>query len=292
MSDSSYESVSLLLPMKGADSGVVFTDYSKTPKTITVTGGSKTVTSKSKFYGSSGYFDGTGDYITVPFSSADALGTGDFTIEFWCWWEGLKQVSHFDFRGGTGSTSRPMVGVVNGETRLRYYTNATDRLATDSGSLIVEQWQHIALVRDDGVTRIYIDGVSSGGSYTDSTDYTVSTYGTIGAQYNDTSNFNGYIQDFRITIGVARYTGTFTPPLQMTGVLSGVVLDVVGEPAARTVICTQRSLPTTRVSTTISSAVDGSYSFDKPCLEYYIVCLDDDAGTQFNSQILDRLIPG
>jgi hypothetical protein len=72
-------------------------------------------------------------------------------------------------------------------------------------------WQHFAYVRAAGVLYVYIGG-SLGGSAALTTDLTSPGTVRIGVRQDDTLPYNGYIDDFRITKGVARYTAAFTPP--------------------------------------------------------------------------------
>jgi hypothetical protein len=78
--DPNYASVSLLLHMDGTNGSTVFTDLSPVPKVVTRFGDAQISTAQSKFGGSSAYFDGTGDYLTVASSADFGFGTGDFTI--------------------------------------------------------------------------------------------------------------------------------------------------------------------------------------------------------------------
>ena len=87
--DSNSSLIVLAIPMDGANNDTTFTDKSATikgsgsAKTITRYGDTKTSTAQSKYYGSSGYFDGTGDYLQVANNVDLQFGTGDFTIEGW-----------------------------------------------------------------------------------------------------------------------------------------------------------------------------------------------------------------
>jgi hypothetical protein len=84
--------------------------------------------------------------------------------------------------------------------------------ASSSANLVANGWHHIAFVRLNGVCTIYVDGVAGSFSATDNTNITT-TAGTIGLDtYSGARIFNGYIDDLRITKGVARYTANFTPP--------------------------------------------------------------------------------
>ncbi|NDD86023.1 hypothetical protein EBZ38_17325, partial [bacterium] len=87
--DSNSSSIVLAVAMDGANNGTTFTDESATikgsgsAKTISVVNNTKTVTAQSKYYGSSGYFDGVDDYLLLPATTDFQFGSGDFTIETW-----------------------------------------------------------------------------------------------------------------------------------------------------------------------------------------------------------------
>jgi hypothetical protein len=78
-------------------------------------------------------------------------------------------------------------------------------------------WHHVALVRYGNTLTTYVDGVAgtpadcTGISFGDS-GFTVQLGGVNNAPYD--APLNGYIDEFRVTKGVARYTGSFTPPTQ------------------------------------------------------------------------------
>ena len=83
--DEYYASVSLLLYGNGTNGSTTITDNSPSPKTVTAVGNAQISTAQSKFGGASIAFDGTGDFITVPDSSAFVLGLSNepYTVEFW-----------------------------------------------------------------------------------------------------------------------------------------------------------------------------------------------------------------
>ena len=167
-------------------------------------------TTQSKFGGSSMAFDGTGDYLTIPNNVLFALGTGDFTIECWAYLtagsnNGLWQLASSAFPGVAGLA----VSLFSGQWNI-YYQNGSQIYGY--GTVTTGAWYHVALVRQSGSLYIYSNGVK----YTvasDTTNYTGTTL-VIGGYYSTSQLWNGYIDDFRITRGLARYTANFTPPTQ------------------------------------------------------------------------------
>lgn len=178
-------------------------------------GNTQITTSVSKFGGTSIAFDGNGDFIRLygvaPAGSVDfEFGVSDFTIELWARFNAVDTTAVLvDFRSGAEGL-HPTIYSVNGQ--LRYYTNSADRI-TSGNTFSTNTWYHIALVRYNGVTKLYVDGVAVGSPYTDTNAYASSilTYGIKGIGYA-TEAFNGYIDEPRVTRGVARYVANFTPP--------------------------------------------------------------------------------
>jgi hypothetical protein len=309
MSDPYYDKVSLLLPMFGANNGTTFTDYSPTPKTITRYGDTKTVTAQSKYYGSSGYFDGVyttnGEHLTVPKESAFDFGNGDFTIEAWTRLNALPTTNATIV--STSFVASPYFSIRFRviDTGALYALLSTDgnfdatKSITSSITMAINNWYHVALVRSGANAILYIDGVNVGSLSTLSTGsiyYSTREPVQIGVDYSSSGSastreyFNGHIQDLRITKGVARYTADFTPPTKLIGNISGTITDDAGSPAVRSIIAFPRVYPQ-RIATT-TSAADGTYSLTNlPVTEHTAICLDDDAGNTYNALVLDRVIP-
>lgn len=164
--------------------------------------------------GGSGYFDGTGDYLSVPDNAAFAFGTGDFTIEMWVYWNNVSSTQTLsDFRpNATGSSISPYIELTSSGT-LIYYVGGATRITTSA--VTATSWTHVALSRSGTSTKIFINGTQSGSTYTDSNSY-VQSGATIGLNRNNGGvafqYMNGYISNFRIVKGTAVYTGNFTPP--------------------------------------------------------------------------------
>ena len=170
----------------------------------------------SNFYGQSFKFDGSGDYIAVA-SSADCskMGTGDFTFEAWVNMTNLSnRGTWFDTRA-SGDT----VGLTFGhETSgaVRVYMNASggsDIVVQQSTACLVKRWYHMAVTRESGTVRLFINGqnVSSG---TRTSDLNNTNAVNIGYRTYTSSSFDyftGYMNDARIYKGLAKYTENFYP---------------------------------------------------------------------------------
>ena len=186
---------------------------------VIYTNGNSAITTSVKKYGSGSlYFDGSGDYLTVPATSALAFGTGDFTIEFWCNFTSVIMSSTINARiysHGLNAASRLQIYIDDDTT----YGNPIGGIGLYSASVLAQTkmaindgtWHHIAFVRLAGTIRTFVDGnlMDTRANNTNFNDLT--TEHTIGAYSNKTSGyFNGYIDDFRITRG-AIYTKNFAP---------------------------------------------------------------------------------
>ena len=180
---------------------------SRLAKTITANGNAAVSATQSKFGGSSIAFDGTGDYLSLATDTDYGFGTGDFTIEGWFYKTAVSTQYLFDTRTTLNENSVAVQS--NGSGSLRLFVNGAFVL-TSSNAHTNNAWNHLAISRASGVTRFFINGVVSTTTYTDTTNYGTTKPLVVGAQYNGTTAFAGYIDDFRVS-NTARYTATFTP---------------------------------------------------------------------------------
>jgi hypothetical protein len=167
-------------------------------------GNAQISTSVKKFGTGSLAFDGTGDYLKPSTLTDLAFGTGDFTIEFWLYLNTTATEQWCVAWTGPGTCT-----IYFNSGTIRWYANGGLRIT--GASLSATTWYHIALTRESGSTKLFVDGTQSGSTYSDTNSYVPTAY-TIGASTTATAPLNGYIDDLRITKGVARYTANFTPP--------------------------------------------------------------------------------
>lgn len=157
--------------------------------------------------GGSGYFDGTGDYITAPANAAYAFGSGNFTIE--CWIYPTASLTNQNIIGTALTTTGDQWLFSSSATnKIRFTTYFTN---TVLGTIVIKlnSWNHIVACRSSGTTSLYVNGVFDN-SATDSTVYTNAN--VLGIGYSGDAYFPGYIGDVRILKGTALYTAAFTPP--------------------------------------------------------------------------------
>jgi hypothetical protein len=209
--DPNNADVSLLLYFTGADGSTTYTDDSPVAHTITRTGSVSISTSQFKSGLSSGSFNGTGG-IRTGVSTAFGFGTGDYTIELFLRFNSLS----FDqtvFFVGDSFPSSYRLEKSGGSTALIFRPGFDVALSTGA-VLTAGVWGHVAIVRSGATTKIYYDGVERQAT-TSNLDYGASRRMTIGENFDQNYGvgwLNGFIDDFRVTKGVARYTANFTPP--------------------------------------------------------------------------------
>jgi hypothetical protein len=184
-----------------------------TAKNVLETVGNAQISTSVKQFGTGSLaFDGTGDYLVSNAATTDlyAFGTGAFTVEMWIYFSSLATSVIMDWRPSSGSGAYPLL-VTDSNTILWSHTNNT---RITSGTVSTGQWYHLAICRSGTDTKMFLNGTQTGSTYSDSTSYlSVAGAPRIGIDFPSNSYFlNGYIDDLRITKGVARYTTTFTPP--------------------------------------------------------------------------------
>lgn len=206
--DANFTSVTALLLGDGSNNATTIVDSSALAANWTASGNAKLSTSVKKFGTASISFDGTNSYIAPSAAASNyTFSTSAFTLEFWVYFNSLSGTQVVaDWR----TTQGAFPTIYQSSNTLKYFVNSADRIT--SGSISATTWYHVALCRSGTSTKMFIDGTQAGSTYTDSTDYSVGTGRPwFGAAF-DGAYFNGYLDDIRITKGVARYTANFTAP--------------------------------------------------------------------------------
>lgn len=205
---------SLLLHGNGADGSTVFTD--ETGKTVTAYGNAHISTAQSKFGGASMYFDGVvPSRVEIPTSADFDFGVGDFTIEAFVQPSVLVGTSVMISRQEASNGMAWQMQQANAGISwvARSQGGGTVYFSAPGGTLTVDAMHHVAVTRAGSFSRAYIDGAMVGSIY-DPTNLNCTRPVSVGL-LNDTSltaPFAGYIDDLRITKGIALYTADFTPP--------------------------------------------------------------------------------
>lgn len=205
--------VKLLLHMDGANGSSAFTDVCG--NTVTATN-AVISTLQSKFGGSSAFFDGSNDRLSIPTSSSGFNFAGnDFTVEFW-YYPVSAVASDRIMQTRDGDVVPGIYICHNNATEILFHVSTTGSSFYGSGvtmSVTQNVWQHIAFVRSGSNLMAFKDGTQVGSTYTVSGSLYYNSTDTmiIGGQSSGRT-INGYLDEFRITNGAARYTSNFTPP--------------------------------------------------------------------------------
>lgn len=169
-------------------------------------GNAQISTSVKKYGTGSMYFDGAGDYL-ISRASPIWLFSGDWTMEAWIYPNSVTGVQVLvETRNRTTNASPCMY--LNG-TNLVIDTGTAS--VVSAGTITISTWQHVAATRSGNSWRIFINGTQVGSTTTNTTSYTTAYGCCIGSSYYN-EHYNGYIDDLRITQGLARYTASFTAP--------------------------------------------------------------------------------
>jgi len=230
--DQYSSSVSLLLKGNGANNSTSFVDSSINNFTVSRFGNAVISTSQFKYGTGSMYFDGNSDYITAPGNSAFNFGSGSFTVEMWVNPAGIATNGQQKWLFGTNRNSSAIYSGVNAwltySTAYNKYSlalyaafNSTSWTVaniniTSGFNISPNTWTHLAFVREGNIWSVFVNGTKYViGTFGGAVPYTTSYgfgIGSTGAFNPLTNGFQGHIDDFRVTKGIARYSSNFTPP--------------------------------------------------------------------------------
>lgn len=201
------------------------TDSEITPKTVTNFGATFSDTYK-KFGTHSAYLDGSDDYMTVLDSVDWNFGSGNFTVDFWIKWHSYQAywrgiISHGYIISGDNQYLNWMIVKAKDQDALAFVFNsqyATIHYSAEMSNLGSGDWIHIALVRDSNTLRWFNNGVAKGtndvtGLTINSTSFDLNIARCVAGAGPGAVNYLGaYLDEIRVSKGVARWTSDFTPP--------------------------------------------------------------------------------
>jgi hypothetical protein len=162
-----------------------------------------------KFGTASIEFDGANDALVYRATDHLAFGTGDYTVECWVYFNGIDP-STLQILFSSGDTGDAFFFHADAN-QLSVGTNSAF-ISNQATTFTTGVWYHVAACRSGTTLKLFQDGVQVGSDATDTTNWISTGLGRIGTNPAGTQPINGFIDDLRITKGVARYTTTFTPP--------------------------------------------------------------------------------
>ena len=221
-----FPKTELLLPFGETNGSTSTTDSSDRNNSITFNGNAQISTAQSKFGGSSLLLDGAGDYLQVANQDYFDFGSNDFTIECWFYFDSSSSETYntlLDMGNGSASGSGPFWTAVKKDSGTYYIGVALDTTTAGDwdvlnnlaiATLSASTWHHFAVSREGSNFKVFLNGTSVATATGSSAMRDENSALQIGARGQNTAShyFKGYIDDVRITNGVARYTSNFTPP--------------------------------------------------------------------------------
>ncbi len=212
---------SLMIHSDNDDLDTSFEDSTDWQHPITPYGDVHHSTSEAQFGNSSIYFDGFGDYLSIPDSIAWFFCTGSFTIDFRVMFNDLNsnqvlfyqttdRLNRASIQWGTAAPFEGLFIIMTG------YGNETFIMNTGTSGWSTGTWYHVAIVRTGEIMRIYRDGIEIAYEplLTAWPDISAAV-GVGGVPSGDgTSSFNGYLDEIRFSKDIARWTSDFEPPTE------------------------------------------------------------------------------
>lgn len=214
------EYTTLMLHCDGLNGGTTFYDSSPSPNVVTVNGSVCTDTSTKEFGTASASFIGGYGNLSIPGNAGFDFGVGDFTIE--CWLNTENAVSNntiFAYGGdGSGSGVYAFRSAWNGNVpSFGFDPGSSGPGIILSVPIAINSWHHFAVARNSDILYMFVDGIIVStlniGTYSvpipgNYTFYVGSNGGYTGGWFWD-----GHVDEFRVSKGIARWTTNFTPPL-------------------------------------------------------------------------------
>jgi len=201
----------LISHFDGVDAVTTYT--AETGQTVTFVGTAQLDTAQKKFGTASLLLDGDSDFVTVPDSANWNFGAGDFTIDCWV---------RFNVVGDTilvgqfaSESSKWEMLYITGRLIINFVDTTTKGNYNFAWIPEANVWYHLAFERVGTSAKIFVDGVSQ--ILTETVAFSTTDVGIvlsvlyIGVE-NSNYYFNGWIDEVRISKGIARWTENFTPP--------------------------------------------------------------------------------
>ena len=211
-----FPQTKLLLPFDGANGATTTSDLSNSNHTVTFGGNAEISTVQSKFGGSSLSLDGS-SYLSIPTSSSWTVGSSDYSADMW-----IKTTDGVADLVSAFKQAAPNNGWLFGigfhtvtDGKLAFY-NASSSYELFGGTAFVNDgdWHHVAFTKSGATLRLFVDGVLDATGTITITSTNSGEAILIGMDNNasPSRHYSGYLDELRISQGIARWTAAFTPP--------------------------------------------------------------------------------
>ena len=205
------------LLLHGDGTTTTISDSSWNDHSVTsVNGATQTDPPTSKFWKAI-YFDATDDYVSIPNSSDWTFWTDPFTFDWWIYLDAMP-ASYFHIFSTAGADSKwykPQIDST-GAVECMIGLNGSGWLRPKSSAWTISagQWYHIACVRNGTTYKVYVDGVEKASAEYSTNQWDGGADGLKIARWELQTNYhiNWYIDEFRVSKWIARWTANFTPP--------------------------------------------------------------------------------
>ena len=157
-------------------------------------------------YGTQGGLTTTG-ITTVTDATNLQFSTGDFTIEGWIYRNAAGVVGGIISKGTSTTGWRVRV---NASNQLVFAVTAAD-VQTSTTTIPATTWTYFAWTRSGSTNYMFINGTQEGSTFSDSTNFNQTNNLLVGSDGVNTT-LQGYMDEVRLTKGVARYTASFSAP--------------------------------------------------------------------------------
>jgi hypothetical protein len=215
--DTHFSKVTAMFNFDGSDGDTTTTGLDASNKNLSISyaTGDQLSNTQKKFGATSIY---VADGIELSSSDGFNMGTGDFTMEAWFYFTDFSQsYALFDQWDSSGSTRHQIwMGKTSSGTagRLSWYYAGTSVFHSANPAVSTGAWTHIALVRHSGTLKIYINGTADSNTQSHTGQFGRTAGMAFGDQLSGGASGRAqyYLDDLRITKGLARYTSNFTAP--------------------------------------------------------------------------------
>lgn len=208
----------ILLHMDGSNGGTTFTDVAAGGSAHTWTPTNATTSTASAKFGPTSMLTASG-YITTPDHADFTLGSGDFTLDCWINFNGtsgfVNVFGQSDAAGGVDSQSVHMQRAAGGLTYINLRDSAGIRSLTSTTNFNGSSgWSHFAAVKSGTTGHLYVNGIQEATTSLPNPMWDGTgawSIGRLGDVASSPSSF--YFDEFRLSVGIARWTSNFTPPV-------------------------------------------------------------------------------
>ena len=169
-------------------------------------------------------FNGTTDYLRFNTSNLFSIYQGSNTVEMWVYPTSISSGGSNSARYGTLFTQQALGSSIqfglgfnsSGQLVYTYWNGSATVQITSTETISINNWSHVGFTYTSSGIALFVNGVYKSATALTGTPGTSTSEGLfIGLEGRNTGSYlyyQGYIQDFRFTKGVARYTANYPLP--------------------------------------------------------------------------------